>query len=127
MARVFGVRQFAGRLLARVSAYYHDIGKMRMPDYFIENQQVSDSRHGKLAPHMSSIILIAHVKEGAELARQYKLPKTVTDIIQQHHGTRLMSYFYQKAKDQTGGAPVGENGPGGIIMPERLRRGGVLE
>jgi putative nucleotidyltransferase with HDIG domain len=98
----------ANPLLARVSAYYHDIGKMRMPDYFIENQQVSDSRHGKLAPHMSSIILIGHVKEGAELARQYKLPKTVTDIIQQHHGTRLMSYFYQKAKDQTGGTPVGE-------------------
>lgn len=98
----------ANPLLARVSAYYHDIGKTRMPDYFIENQQGGDSRHTKLAPHMSSIILIAHVKEGVELARQYKMPKTVIDIIQQHHGTKLMTFFYQKAKEQSPGIAVND-------------------
>jgi putative nucleotidyltransferase with HDIG domain len=98
----------ANPLLARVSSYFHDIGKMRMPDYFIENQQSGDSRHERLAPHMSSIILISHVKEGVELARQYKLPQAVIDIIQQHHGTRTMAYFYQKAKDQAGGGPVND-------------------
>jgi cyclic-di-AMP phosphodiesterase PgpH len=99
----------ANPLLARVSSYYHDIGKMKMSDYFIENQQSGDSRHDRLAPHMSSIILIAHVKEGVELAHQYKLPQSVTDIIQQHHGTRTMAYFYQKAKDQAGGEAVNES------------------
>ncbi|MGW8272607.1 MAG: HD family phosphohydrolase [Thermodesulfovibrionales bacterium] len=96
-------------LLARVTAYYHDIGKMKMPEYFVENQAGSVSRHDKLSPHMSSMILISHVKEGVELARQYKLPQTVTDIIEQHHGTNLISYFYQKAKNATGGSPPEED------------------
>jgi cyclic-di-AMP phosphodiesterase PgpH len=99
----------ANPLLARVSCYYHDIGKTKMPEYFIENQQSGDNRHEKLAPHMSSMILISHVKEGVEMARQHKLPQAVIDIIQQHHGTKLMVYFYQKAKDQAGGEPVNEN------------------
>lgn len=84
-------------LLARVSAYYHDIGKIKMPEYFIENTSVS--KHDKLTPHMSSIIIGSHIKEGVELARQHKLPQSIIDIIQQHHGTSLMAYFYQKAKD----------------------------
>jgi membrane-associated HD superfamily phosphohydrolase len=71
-----------------------------MPEYFIENQGSGVSKHEKLAPTMSSMILISHVKEGIELARQYKLPRVVTDIIQQHHGTSLISFFYQKALDQ---------------------------
>jgi putative nucleotidyltransferase with HDIG domain len=87
-------------LLARVSAYYHDIGKVKMPDYFIENQSGSISKHEKLTPHMSSMIIINHVKEGVELAKQYKIPEPIIDIIKQHHGTMLVSYFYQKAKDQ---------------------------
>jgi len=90
----------ANPLLARVSAYYHDIGKIKMPDYFIENQSGSVSKHEKLTPHMSSMIIVNHVKEGVELAKQYKLPEPVIDIIQQHHGTMLVSYFYQKAKDK---------------------------
>ncbi len=89
-------------LLARVSAYYHDIGKIKMPEYFIENQPMSISRHDKLAPHMSSLILMSHVKEGVELAKQYKLPESIIDIIQQHHGTSVITYFYQKAKEQQG-------------------------
>jgi putative nucleotidyltransferase with HDIG domain len=87
-------------LLARVSAYYHDIGKIKMPDYFIENQGGPVSRHEKLTPHMSSMIIVNHVKEGVELAWQYKLPEPIIDIIEQHHGTMLVSYFYQKAKEK---------------------------
>ncbi len=87
-------------LLARVSAYYHDIGKIKMPDYFIENQTVPASVHDKLAPRMSGLILISHVKEGVELARQHKLPESIINIIQQHHGSSIITYFYQKAKEQ---------------------------
>ena len=90
----------ANPLLARVTAYYHDIGKMKMPEYFVENQTRVVSKHEKLTPHLSAMILISHVKEGVELARQYKLPQLVTDIIQQHHGTSLTTYFYQKAVEQ---------------------------
>lgn len=87
-------------LLARVSAYYHDIGKIKMPDYFIENQSSSPSKHDKLTPHMSSMIIINHIKEGVDLAKQHKLPEPIIDIIQQHHGNMLISYFYQKAKEK---------------------------
>jgi putative nucleotidyltransferase with HDIG domain len=91
----------ANPLLARVSAYYHDIGKIKMPDYFVENQSGSVSKHDKLTPHMSSMIITNHVKEGVELAKQYKLPEPIIDIIEQHHGNMIVSYFYQKAKEQT--------------------------
>jgi putative nucleotidyltransferase with HDIG domain len=87
-------------LLARVSAYYHDIGKVKMPEYFIENQIATVSKHDKLAPRMSSLILLSHVKEGVELARQHKIPEVIVDIIQQHHGTSVQTFFYQKAKEQ---------------------------
>jgi putative nucleotidyltransferase with HDIG domain len=90
-------------LLARVSAYYHDIGKIKMPDYFVENYTTAVSKHDKLTPHMSSMIIGSHVKEGIELAAHQKLPQAIIDIIQQHHGTSLMTYFYQKAKDQFAG------------------------
>ena len=87
-------------LLARVSAYYHDIGKIKKPQYFIENQMTGNNRHDKLAPSMSSLILVSHVKDGIELAKGGKLGKKIIDIIRQHHGTRLINYFYQKAKEQ---------------------------
>ena len=86
-------------LLARVSSYYHDIGKIKMPEYFVENQGGAPSKHDKLTPHMSSMIIVNHVKEGVELARQYKLPQVLIDIIKQHHGSSLITYFYQKAKE----------------------------
>jgi len=92
---------YANPLLAKVSAYYHDIGKTRKPLYFVENQVRGDKRHEKLAPSMSSLILISHVKDGVELAKQHRLGKEIIDIIQQHQGTRLISYFYQKAKEQS--------------------------
>lgn len=98
----------ANPLLARVSAYYHDIGKIKMPDYFIENHSSTMSKHEKLTPHMSSMIITNHVKEGLELAREFKLPEPITDIIEQHHGTMLISYFYQKAKEREGNGPPAE-------------------
>ncbi len=90
----------ANPLLARVSAYYHDIGKIKMPDYFVENQAGAASRHEKLTPHMSTMIIVNHVKEGIELAKQYKLPEPLLEIIEQHHGNMLVTYFYQKAKEK---------------------------
>lgn len=88
----------ANPLLAKAAAYYHDIGKIKKPLYFVENQIGVENRHEKLAPSMSSLILIAHVKEGAELARKHHLGEQIADIIRQHHGTCFISYFYQKAK-----------------------------
>ena len=90
----------ANPLLAKVSAYYHDIGKMKKPLYFIENQMGGENKHEKLAPSMSSLVLISHVKDGVELAKEHKLGREITDIIQQHQGKNLITYFYQKAKEQ---------------------------
>jgi putative nucleotidyltransferase with HDIG domain len=87
----------ANSLLARVAAYYHDIGKVRKPLYFVENQGEGENRHERLAPSMSSLILISHVKDGVELAEEHRLGAAIRDIIQQHHGTTVISYFYQKA------------------------------
>lgn len=92
----------ANPLLARVAAYYHDIGKISKPQYFIENTGVGDNRHDKLAPSMSALILISHVKEGVELAREHRVGRPIVDIIRQSHGTALMSFFFQKAKSQAG-------------------------
>ncbi len=88
----------ANPLLARVSAYYHDIGKLSKPLYFIENQQSWKNKHDRLSPKMSSLVIISHVKEGCELAKHYKLGKAISDIIQQHHGMSIVSYFYDKAQ-----------------------------
>ena len=92
----------ANPLLARVAAYYHDIGKISKPLYFIENVKGGENRHDRLAPSMSALILIAHVKEGVELARQHRLGQTLIDIICQAHGTSLITFFYQKARSQAG-------------------------
>jgi putative nucleotidyltransferase with HDIG domain len=88
----------ANPLLARVSAYYHDIGKASKPLYFIENQGGEENRHDKLTPSMSALILISHIKEGAELAREKRLGQQIVDIIRQHHGTALIKFFYNRAK-----------------------------
>ncbi|HEV8699932.1 MAG TPA: HDIG domain-containing protein [Candidatus Polarisedimenticolia bacterium] len=87
----------ANALFCRVAAYYHDVGKMLKPSYFIENQREGDNRHDRLSPHMSALVIASHVKEGYELAKSYGLPQPVLDIIPQHHGTRKINYFYQKA------------------------------
>ena len=92
----------ANPLLAKVSGYYHDIGKIKKPLYFIENQVGRENRHDRLAPSMSSLILISHAKDGVEMARKHRLGKAIIDIIQQHHGTSLITYFYEKAKHLKG-------------------------
>jgi cyclic-di-AMP phosphodiesterase PgpH len=92
----------ANTLLARSCAYYHDIGKGRNPAFFGENQK-GENPHDTLAPTMSAVIIKRHVTEGIEMARQYNLPKRVADAIPQHHGTRLVGYFFHKAqKEQEG-------------------------
>lgn len=88
----------ANSLLAKVSAYYHDIGKMKKPQYFIENQQNGENKHDKLSPKMSSLVIISHVKDGCDLANKIKLGSQITNIIREHHGTSMVSYFYEKAK-----------------------------
>lgn len=90
----------ANPLLARVSAYYHDIGKLKKPLYFIENAGGRESKHDHLTPTMSSLILASHVKDGVEMARESHLGERIIHIIQQHHGTSLITYFYQKAKEK---------------------------
>ncbi|MBM4378882.1 MAG: HDIG domain-containing protein [Deltaproteobacteria bacterium] len=92
----------ANPLLARSCAYYHDIGKSRNPLYFGENQRGED-RHESLAPAMSALIIKRHVTEGLEMARQYSLPRRVADAISQHHGTRLVGYFFHKAQREQEG------------------------
>jgi hypothetical protein len=96
----------ANPILAKVCGYYHDIGKLKQPLYFIENQSNGRNKHDKLAPSMSALILIAHVKNGVELARENKLGQVIIDSIQQHHGTSTISYFYEKAKAVKGADSV---------------------
>lgn len=84
-------------LLVRVGAYFHDIGKMFKPEYFIENQINGVNQHDALQPAMSTLVIIAHVKDGADLARNNQLPQPIIDFIQQHHGTTLVEYFYREA------------------------------
>jgi putative nucleotidyltransferase with HDIG domain len=88
-------------LLVRVGAYFHDIGKMLKPGYFIENQPPEENRHGSLLPAMSSLVIIAHIKDGADLARQHGLPDPIVDLIEQHHGTTLVEYFYGRATERS--------------------------
>lgn len=95
-------------LLARVGAYFHDIGKMLKPNYFIENQADSSNKHEFLEPTISSLVIIAHVKDGADLARQHHLPEMVIDFIEQHHGTTLVEYFYERARGKQETQPEGQ-------------------
>ncbi len=87
----------ANGLLARIGAYYHDIGKLQKPEYFIENQDVRKNAHDTLSPTMSKLIIMNHIKEGLELAKKYNLSPILWDFIQQHHGNSLVYYFYRRA------------------------------
>ncbi|NCC52294.1 MAG: HDIG domain-containing protein [Spartobacteria bacterium] len=97
----------ANGLLVRVGAYFHDIGKLTKPEFFIENAQFRDNPHDDLSPSMSTLVVTSHVKEGVTLAMRHKLPQIVIDAIQQHHGSGLVSYFYHRARQQQ---EEGENG-----------------
>lgn len=91
----------ADATLAYTGGLYHDIGKVFRPEYFIENQRPGQNRHDTLAPSMSALILISHVKDGVELARQHHLPRPILDAIEQHHGTRLIKYFFNRAQERS--------------------------
>jgi putative nucleotidyltransferase with HDIG domain len=95
----------AHALLVRIGAYFHDIGKMLKPHYFIENQAGATNRHANLAPAMSTLIIIGHVKDGVDLGRQHHLPEPIIDLIEQHHGTTLVEYFYHEANRRNDGNP----------------------
>jgi putative nucleotidyltransferase with HDIG domain len=98
----------ANPLLARVGSYFHDIGKMLKPHYFIENQ-TGENRHDSLEPALSTLIIIGHVKDGVALGEQYRLPRPIIEFIQQHHGTTLVEYFYREAlrqQESQGNAPT---------------------
>ncbi|MBN1345239.1 MAG: HDIG domain-containing protein [Phycisphaerae bacterium] len=87
----------ADGLLARTGAYYHDVGKIIKPNYFVENYEMRVDQHKKLQPTMSMLIIVGHVRDGMELARQYALPRVLTNFIAEHHGTTLVEYFYHEA------------------------------
>ncbi len=96
----------ANSLLAKVCGYYHDIGKINKPLYFVENQPGNQNKHDKLAPAMSKRILISHVKDGVKIAKEHGLGQVISDVIMQHHGTSVIQYFYNKAKKQAKDTPV---------------------
>jgi putative nucleotidyltransferase with HDIG domain len=87
-------------MVAKVGALYHDIGKIKRPEYFIENKGRTPDLHKDLKPSMSTLVIVNHVKEGVERAKKLKLPKLIRDIIEQHHGSSLVRYFYEKAKTE---------------------------
>lgn len=92
----------ANAMLVRVCAYYHDIGKLTKPEFFVENTQFRENPHDDLTPSMSTLVIISHVKEGVSMARRAKLPGPIIEAIEQHHGTGLVAYFYHRAKQQKG-------------------------
>jgi len=99
----------ANPLLVRVGAYYHDIGKIKRSEYFVENQRGSNNPHGKIAPALSALIITSHVKEGLELAREAHLPNLIVDFIAEHHGTSLARYFYNRALEEDGAENISED------------------
>lgn len=104
----------ANALLVKVAAYYHDIGKMEKPNYFTENQFTEEDRrkHSKISPHMSCLIIRNHVKIGLEMARENRLPEAILPFIAEHHGTTLLSFFYDQARAED---------PHGTVSPSDFR------
>jgi putative nucleotidyltransferase with HDIG domain len=92
----------ADSLLVRVGCYYHDVGKLLQPGFYVENQMGGENPHERLEPQVSAQIVSEHVRGGVDLARKYRLPQTVTAFISEHHGTRLVTYFYRKASQKQG-------------------------
>lgn len=92
-------------LLARVGAYFHDIGKLKRPHFFMENQ-ISENPHDKITANLSTLVITSHINDGVELAEKYKVPQVIKDIIRQHHGNTLVAYFYHKAKKSEKGEEV---------------------
>ncbi len=106
----------ADQLLVRVASYYHDVGKMRRPHFFVENQHV-ENVHDRLNPSLSALVIRSHIKDGLELAHEYKLPPAVCELMRQHHGTSLVRYFYHKAGE--------ESGNGSTVLEQQFRYEGT--
>jgi hypothetical protein len=106
LAEVAAEKLMMKSLLVKAGAYYHDIGKLRRPQFFVENQQAGENAHDDLAPTMSALVIISHVRDGLEIARKYKLPRRICDFIQEHHGTTCLQYFFKKARSSEQGLPV---------------------
>jgi len=98
LAEAAALQVGADTLRTRVGAYYHDVGKVERPYFFIENQMVAENPHDDYSPHLSALIITSHVKDGVKLARQHKLPQVIIDIIREHHGTSVVQYFFNKAQ-----------------------------
>lgn len=88
----------ANSTFCRVASYYHDLGKIKRPQFYVENQKSGENPHDKISPYMSTLIITSHTKEGVELAKQYQIPKEIRDIMCEHHGTTFLAYFYNSAK-----------------------------
>jgi hypothetical protein len=122
LAQAAAARIGAHSLLVRVCAYYHDIGKLTKPEFFVENTQFSQNPHDDLSPSMSALVIISHVKEGLALAQRHKLPRPILDGIAQHHGTGLILYFYHRAVKQQ--EAQGQSGGSRPIRDEDFRYSG---
>jgi hypothetical protein len=109
----------ADSLLTYVGALYHDVGKMNKPDYFVENMVGAVNKHDKLSPAMSLLIVVGHVKDGVELAREFRLPGRVLHFVEAHHGTTLVEYFFHRARTQASATDRdGDGAPDDAIMPD---------
>jgi putative nucleotidyltransferase with HDIG domain len=96
----------ADGFLARVGAYYHDVGKLKRPQFFIENQIHRDNPHDKISPNLSKTIILSHPRDGVEMLKAHRIPKAIQDIAAQHHGTTLLKFFYYRALEQSNGTKV---------------------
>lgn len=106
MAEAAAVKVGANGVLCRVGAYFHDIGKICKPAYFVENNSRDSSLHDRLSPYMSALVIKSHVKDGVRLGNEYRLPSSIIDIIKEHHGTSVVRYFYHQAKTKNPEADV---------------------
>jgi len=109
LAETAASRIGANPVTVRVGAYYHDIGKIKRPYFFVENQEGNENPHDKITPSLSTLIITSHMKDGVDLCRDYKLPQVIVDIVQQHHGTMLVSYFYKQATENEHGECIIED------------------
>ncbi|MBQ8682833.1 MAG: HDIG domain-containing protein, partial [Selenomonadales bacterium] len=99
----------ADPILVRIGSYYHDVGKLYRPAFFVENQFGGENPHDQIAPSLSTRIITAHVRDGISLCREYHIPQPIIDIVAQHHGTMSVAYFYHKAKEAAQGEEVNED------------------
>lgn len=116
----------ANPLLARVGGYYHDVGKLKRPQYFKENQQTDDNAHDRTDPYVSAAILTSHTRDGVAIAKAYRLPQAVINIIAEHHGDAPVMYFYHKALQMAEGKPVDINAFRYDSHPPRTKEGAIV-